>query len=225
MSICNLTIAVAGLILSTTYASAAERSYAPYSEYEMARESEIALARSAAPASISSKATIKVLTRTGFETAIDGTNGFLCLVMRSWSAAPDVETTYYAQLRSPICFDAVAARTVAPAEELRTRLGLEGKDPAAIEREVSKRYASGQLPKMERVAFGYMWSAGQNTGPQFGAWHPHMMVYAPYYENATLGGNALGGHAAPFVAGSGTPYSTVLIVVDDKLAIQPVGVR
>jgi hypothetical protein len=78
---------------------------------------------------------------------------------------------------------------------------------------------------MERTAFGYMWSAAQDTGPGFGAWHPHMMVYAPYYENATLGGNELGGHAAPFVAGSGSPYSTVLIVVDDALAIHPSGNR
>ena len=199
--------------------AAAERAYAPFSDYEMTRESEIALARSAAPEHISRNATIKVLTRSGFDTAVKGTNGFLCLVMRSWSAAPDVETTYYAKIRSPICFDAIAARTVAPAEELKTKLGLEGKDPASIDREISKRYATGELPKMEKTAFGYMWSADQDTGPGFGAWHPHMMVYAPYYENATLGGNAMGGHAAPFVAGSGTPYSTVLIVVDDELAI------
>jgi hypothetical protein len=197
-----------------------DRKYAPFSEYEMPREAEIALARSAAPERISGRATIKVLTRNGFEEAVKGDNGFLCLVMRSWSAAPDPQATYYSRIRSPICFDAVAARTVAPAEELRTRLGLEGKSPEAIEREVAVRYGLGQLPKMEGVAFAYMWSASSDTGPGFGAWHPHMMVYAPYYENSTLGGNEVGGHAAPFVAGSGTPFSTVLIAVDDKLAIK-----
>ena len=54
MSIRNLTFAVAGLILATTHASAAERSYASFSEYAMPRESEIALARSAALMTMSS---------------------------------------------------------------------------------------------------------------------------------------------------------------------------
>ena len=218
-----LCLALASLPFSMTQIAAAERSYAPFSEYEMPRNAEIALARSAAPKRVSDHATIKVLTRNGFETAVTGTNGFLCLVMRSWSGAPDVETAYYAKIRSPICWDAIAARTVAPAEELKTKLGLEGKNPQAIDQEVSQRYERGALPKMEKTAFGYMWSAGQDTGPGFGAWHPHMMVYAPYCENSTLGGNEMGGHAAPFVAGSGTPYSIVLIVVDDELAIKPEG--
>jgi hypothetical protein len=64
-----------------------------------------------------------------------------------------------------------------------------------------------------------MWSASSDTGPGFGAWHSHMMVYAPYYKNSMLGGHEPGGHA-PFVTGEGTPFSTVLVVVDDKLAIK-----
>jgi hypothetical protein len=46
------------------------------------------------------------------------------------------------------------------------------------------------------------------------------MVFAPYYENAMLGGNKIGDHSAPFVVGGGTPYSVALIVVDEKYAIQ-----
>ena len=199
--------------------AAQDRKYAPFSEYEMPRESEIALARSAAPASVSGRATVKVLTRNGYEVAVEGDNGFLCMVLRSWSAAPDVGASYYARLRAPICFNPVAVRTVAPMEELKAKLGLEGRAPDAIGTEVAVRYGNGKLPAMERVAFAYMWSADQDTGPGFGAWHPHMMVYAPYYENSMLGGNDPGGHA-PFVAGDGSPYSVVLVVVDDKLAIK-----
>ena len=151
------------------------------------------------------------------EVAAEGDNGFLCMVLRSWSAAPDVEVSYYAKTRAPICFDPVAARTVAPVEELRTRLGMEGKPPDAIAREVALRYGRGELPRMEGVAFAYMWSGSQDTGPGAGAWRPHMMVYVPYYTNAMLGGNQPG--RAPFVVGGGTPYATALIVVDDKLAI------
>jgi hypothetical protein len=46
------------------------------------------------------------------------------------------------------------------------------------------------------------------------------MIYAPYYENSMLGGNQVGGHSAPFVANGGTPYSLVILPVDDKLAIR-----
>ncbi|MEI9932189.1 MAG: hypothetical protein WDM89_17010 [Rhizomicrobium sp.] len=57
---------------------------APIDRYLMDRSAEIALAKSAAPASISGNATVLVLTRGGYETAIKGTNGFVCAVERSW---------------------------------------------------------------------------------------------------------------------------------------------
>jgi len=204
-------------------AAAGDRKYAPFSEYEMARDAEVALARSAAPETISARATIKVLTHEGFQVAVKGDNGFVCFVMRSWSAAPEPEATYYARLRAPICLDPVAARTVAPAEELRTRLGLQGRTPDEIARDVAASYGRGELPKREGVAFGYMWSADQDTGPGAGAWHPHMMVYAPYYENSTLGGNEVAGHAPFVLEAGGSPFSIVIIRVDDSLAIKADG--
>jgi hypothetical protein len=213
-------IALGALLAVQAMAQAGERAYAPFSEYEMPRDAEIALARSAAPEKVSAHATVKVLTSKGFEPAVKGDNGFTCVVLRSWSAAPDEKSTYYARIRSAICFDPVASRTVLPAEELRTKLGLEGKSPEQIAQEVATKYGRGQLPKMESVAFAYMWSADQDVGPGFGAWHPHMMIYAPYYENSMLGGNEPGGHSAPFVSAGGTPYSIAVIPVDDKLAIK-----
>ena len=54
---------------------------APIGQYLISDEkSEIALARSAAPASISDGAEVMVLGRTGYKTAVKGTNGFLCIV-------------------------------------------------------------------------------------------------------------------------------------------------
>src|SRR5208282_4923820 len=56
---------------------------APVDAYLIAdRNSEVALARSAAPASISDGAEVMVLGRSGFTTAVKGTNGFLCVVER-----------------------------------------------------------------------------------------------------------------------------------------------
>jgi len=63
---------------------------APLGQYLMPDEkSEIALARSAAPASISDGAEVMVLGRTGYRTAAKGSNGFLCIVERSWGATTD----------------------------------------------------------------------------------------------------------------------------------------
>ena len=67
---------------------------APLDAYLMAdASSEIALARSAAPASISDHATVMVLGREGYTTAVEGTNGFLCFVERSWAQRPMPRST------------------------------------------------------------------------------------------------------------------------------------
>src|SRR6202167_6636233 len=59
-------------------------SMAPIEQYLMTdRNAEIALARSAAPEAISRDATILVLGRHGYETAVEGKNGFVCAVDRS----------------------------------------------------------------------------------------------------------------------------------------------
>jgi hypothetical protein len=59
-------------------------SMAPIEQYLMDRNAEIALARSAAPESISRDAEVSVLGRHGYETAVKGKNGFVCVVERSW---------------------------------------------------------------------------------------------------------------------------------------------
>ena len=213
-----LFLTLCGLVLQI--AAGSEQPYAPFSAYQMPQQGEIALARSAAPSSISTHATIEVLTPKGYEVAIKGDNEFTCMVLRSWSAAPTPDETRYAPIRAPICFDPIASKTVLPFEELKAKLGLAGKSPEEIGAEVALQYGLGKLPAMEKVAFGYMWSASQILGPGAGAWHPHMMIYAPYYKNQWLGNNPVGNHSSPFVAAEGTPHSIVIMAVDDKLAIK-----
>src|SRR6185437_3855351 len=90
---------------ATRQAQAEEGPYpamAPLDEYLIADEnSEIALARSAAPPSISDGAEVMVLGRKGFTTAVKGTNGFLCVVERSWGAATDAPEFWNPKIRSP----------------------------------------------------------------------------------------------------------------------------
>jgi len=221
---------IAGLALlfvSMQAASAHGQSskYPPLNEYMMTPEAEAALARSAAPEAISGHAMVKLLTPSGYKVATQGDNGFVCLVMRGWGAptftpAQLRDLVYYAKLRAPICFNPIASRTVLPLQELRARLGMEGKTPDQIAEGVQAAYAKGELPRMEMVAFAYMFSADQDLGPGVGAWHPHMMVYTPYYENSMLGGNQFAG-ALPIVSDdAGTPFAVTVIPVAHELAVK-----
>ena len=63
---------------------------APLEQYLMAdQNAEIALAQTAAPKSISRDAEVMVLGRHGYETAVKGKNGFVCMVDRGWTSAFD----------------------------------------------------------------------------------------------------------------------------------------
>jgi hypothetical protein len=216
----------AGLSDATLGAQAA--TYPPLREYLMPRDAEMALVRSAAPANITDHATIKVLTPSGFQVAHDGENGFVCLVMRGWSAPTYTpkqfrDFVYDATIRAPICFDPVASRTVMPYYELRSRLGMQGKTPDQIADAVQAAYATGQLPKRDAVSVAYMWSADQVLGQGIGHWHPHMMVFAPHYDNAMLGGNAFGSPLPQLSDDAGTPFAVVVIPVDQSLAVKAKG--
>jgi hypothetical protein len=190
-----LAVMLVSLVAPSLWAQGA--TYPPLSEYLMPRDAELALARSAAPANIADRATLRVLTTSGYQVAREGDNGFVCLVMRGWTAPTYTpvqvrDLVYDASVRAPICFDPVASRTVRPYYELRTKLGLEGKTPDQIAEGVQAAYAKAALPRRDGVSFAYMWSADQNLGPGVGHWHPHMMVFSPYYENAMLGGHPHG---------------------------------
>ena len=81
-------------------------------------------------------------------------------------------------------------------------------------------YAKGVLPKRDVVGFAYMWSADQHLGPGIGHWHPHMMVFSPYYENSMVGGNEFGSPLPQVSDDAGTPFAVTVIPVDDRLAIR-----
>jgi len=222
----NLTVVLAFLLAALDAAVLAQNpKYPPISEYMMTPEAEIGLARSAAPESVSAHATVKILTTSGYKVAAQGDNGFTCLVMRGWSAptytpAQFRDLVYDATVRAPICFNPPAAKEVLPYYELRSKLGMEGKTPDQISESVQAAYARGQLPRRDEVGFAYMWSADQNLGTGIGHWHPHMMIFAPYYDNSLLGNNEFGGALPQLSDDAGTPFAVVVIRVDDGLAVK-----
>jgi hypothetical protein len=89
-------------------------SMAPVEQYLMDRNAEIALARSAAPDAISRDATILVLGRHGYETAVEGKNGWVCMVERGWMAPFDSPEFWNPKIRGANRLNPPAARVVLP---------------------------------------------------------------------------------------------------------------
>jgi hypothetical protein len=212
-----LTLALAAAIPA---AAQTAKTYPPVAQYLMERDAEIAMARSAAPPAIADRATVKVLTRTGYQIASQGDNGAVCLVMRGFTAptytpAPLRDLVYDPAIRAPICFAAPAVRTVLPYYELRTTLGLAGKHPDQIAAALEAAYVRGDLPRRDGTTFAYMFSAHQHLG-EVGAWHPHMMAFVPYADRATVGETPFGGTLPTVTDDAGTPFAVVVIAVDEK---------
>jgi hypothetical protein len=159
---------------------AAYPAMAPIEAYLIAdKNSEIALARSAAPASISDGAEVMVLGRKGFTIAAKGTNGFLCIVERSWGAATDAPEFWNPKIRSPVCFNPQAARTFARIFLMKTQLVLEGKSKAEIVTATAAALDKRELPALEPGAMCYMMSKQQYLNDQGASWHPHLMFLVP----------------------------------------------
>jgi hypothetical protein len=168
-------------------------SMAPLEQYLMAdRSSEIALARSAAPESISRDAEVMVLGPRGYETAIKGQNGFVCMVSRSWAASFDDPEFWNPKQRSPICFNPAGARSYLPQIIKKTDLVLAGRSKAQMLETMSAAVSKKKLPGMEPGAMGYMLSKQQYTSDRDGHWHPHLMFFAPLMDPPAWGASLAG---------------------------------
>ena len=118
-----------------------------------------------------------VLGRSGFTTAVKGTNGFLCLVERGWGAATDEPEFWNPKVRSPICFNPAAAKTFAPIFLMKTKLVLEGKSKKEILASTTAALDKKELPALEPGAMCYMMSKQQYLNDRGMSWHPHVMVF------------------------------------------------
>jgi hypothetical protein len=155
-------------------------SMAPLDQYLISDEkSEIALARSAAPASISDGSEVLVLQRDGYKTVVKGTNGFVCLVERSWGQGTDEAEFWNPKMRAPHCFNAQAAKTFAPIYLLKTKLVLAGKSKPEIANAITTALDKKEIPALEPGAMAYMMSKQQYLNDQGKSWHSHTMFFSP----------------------------------------------
>jgi hypothetical protein len=172
-----LTIA-AQMILSAQTAKSAYPAMAPLAQYLMPEQSaEIALARSGAPPSIAEKADVMVLGREGYSTATKGTNGFVCIVERSWGAATDFPEFWNPKIRAPICFNPQAAQTFLPIYLMKTKLALSGRSNSEILAATTSALDQKKLPALAPGAMCYMLSRQQYLNDEGKSWHPHVMFF------------------------------------------------
>jgi hypothetical protein len=176
--------------------------------------SEIALARSAAPSSISDNAEVMVLKREGYKIAVKGTNGFLCIVERSWGQDTDEAEFWNPKMRAPHCFNAQAARSFAPIYLMKTRLVLAGKSKAEIAQAIAAAFDKKDLPALEPGAMAYMMSKQQYLNDRGKAWRPHAMFFSP--GNMTKSWAADDPSSPVMVANDPEERVTILFVLADE---------
>jgi len=174
---------------------------APLSKYLSAStQAEIALARSAAPAAISRNASVVVLGPHGYHTAVKGTNGFTCIVERSWTKSFDDTEFWNPKVRAPICYNEPASRTVLLYSYRRTSLALAGLTKAQIQQRTDAAVAAKQLPPPEAGSMSYMMSKDGYLQDGQGPWMPHVMMHVPKEYSAKNGASwGADMHGSPIV--------------------------
>ena len=194
---------------------AAKGSYpamAPLDQYLIADENaEMALARSAAPPSVSDAAEVMVLRRDGFATAATGSNGFVCVVERSWGKATDDPEFWNPKMRAPHCFNPAASKTFLPIFLKKTKLVLAGKSRAQILAAITSAFEKKELPALAPGAMCYMMAKQQYLSDEDKSWHPHLMFFVSGDAANSWGANLLG---SPVIAGNDPEERvTVMMVV------------
>jgi hypothetical protein len=186
------------VMLGTAYQAMAQDATTPYpkmapiEEYLMDRTAEITLARSAAPESISRDATILILGRQGYETAVQGKNGFVCMVGRAWGAAFDWDEFWNPKVKAADCMNPEAARSMLPIAYLRAKMVMAGRSKAEMLSAVQAAFENKQLPHLESGAMDYMMSKSSYLTDQGEHNLPHVMFYTLLKDGKDWGSGAAG---------------------------------
>jgi hypothetical protein len=199
-------------------ARAAHLKMAPLARYLAADPaSEVALARTAAPAPITDHATMLVLGRQGYETAVKGSNGFVCLVQRSWANDFDNDQFWNPRIRTPQCWNAAAVRSLLPDYLNRTRWVLAGVSRQEMAARTKAEFAGHEAGPPAPGSMAYMMSKRQyihDPAPGLGPanWYPHVMFFVSATDGSPWGANVPGGPL--FCATSDAePVTTYFLIV------------
>lgn len=172
------------------------------------RARQVQLAMSAAPPEVAKHATIYVLTNQGYEKERAGSNGFTCLVARSF--VKPTETTV-----EPMCFDAEGTRTLVPVRLRIEEWRAEGKSDAAISASIAQGYKDGSFKAPTKVGVLYMLSSENrlvpSTGGDVASIPPHLMFYAPYMRASDFGYDSA--TTVPLLIEQGEPDAMLVVML------------
>ncbi len=186
-------------------------SMAPLDQYLMRTETPRSHWRGARPRNPSpSDAEVMVLGRHGYETAVKGKNGFVCMVERSWTAGIDDPDFWNPKLRGPICFNPPAARSYLPLTIKKTEMVLAGRSKAQMFEDIKAAFDKKELPTLESGAMCYMLSKQGYLSDRGGHWHPHLMFFLPLTDPAAWGADLPG---SPVMAFGDTPERVTVFLV------------
>ncbi len=187
---------------------------APVAKYLMPRAAEIEMARSAGPASVSAHATVLVMTKTGYETAVKGTNGWVCLVGRMWSAGLDDPEFWNPKGRGPGCLNPPAVQSVLPFYLARAKWALAGDTRDEIAKKSQAGYADHQFTEPAPASFAFMLSKeGYLNDGVAGPWRPHVMPFVAKNQVDTWAASFKGSPILSPATSTFRDYEPVTIVI------------
>lgn len=182
----------------------------PIAPYLMSdQQAEIVLARTGGPPAIAAHADVLVLKSHGFVTAVKGTNGFVCVVERSWASPFDDTEFWNPQERGPDCYNPPAARTEIPILLQQAQWALAGLSKKQIEEKTNAAVADHTFKSPEPGAFGFMLSKQGHLNHAHGPWHPHMMFFVSREQVAGFGPDV---NNSPTMSVSRGALSTLVMV-------------
>ena len=171
------------------------------------RKSPLREARHLSP---SRDAEVLVLKSNGYETGVKGKNGFVCIVERSWTSAADSEI-WNPKVRTPICYNAAAARSYLPRNTKRTTLILTGRTAEQTDQAIIAAIGGKELPAIESGAMCYMMSKEGFGGNSVPHWPPHLMFFYPETDPALWGAGLPG--SPVLAANNAAEHATTFVVL------------
>lgn len=199
-------VSLAGAIFAGT--AAAQGASSPTSPSakrltQMGEAEQTSLALAAAPAEVTSHASVYVLKDGRYVRTRTGTNGFSCLIERE-----------FLETYEPVCYDAEGSATTMVARFRREELRARGLSESEVRRRIDAAYRSGRLHAPRKPGIVYMLSDEQmsyNPGTKK-IWNapPHFMLYAPYAKQSDMGGAP--GPRIPFIAWPGQPDALMILM-------------
>ena len=174
------------------------------------RERQIDLALSAAATEVSSKAAVYILGPKGYEKVREGTNGFSCLIERSFKGTTQTSS-------APACFDAEGSGSIMVAYLRREELRAEGKSEEEVKEDIAQGYKDGRF-KVPGPGFLYMMSnenyVYDDQSKKSGIVPPHVMFYAPNKTAKDLGYESISPTMVPYLTQPGSPESLIVVAAE-----------